>query len=109
VLFKFLIKDKLNFDVFYSEFMPKLWKLSERLALNQGSPGKRDVNCPLLRSGHIGGQKSLGPLEKPHESTDYVFFPQYKITSRIISNIFIVNLHLGSLYHKIKNVGGLEF
>jgi hypothetical protein len=29
-------------------------------------------NCPSLRSGRFGGQKSLDPLEKPREIADYV-------------------------------------
>jgi hypothetical protein len=100
VLFKFLIKDKfisLNFDVFYSEFMPKFWKLSERLQSGQSwQKGCKYLNryavlldIPLLceqsfltpkkialflRSGHFGGKKSLGPLQKPHEIADYMFY-----------------------------------
>jgi hypothetical protein len=39
------------------------------------------------RSGQFGGQKSLGPLEKPLEIADYVFCPhKKKLTSRTIRN-----------------------
>jgi hypothetical protein len=35
-------------------------------------------NCPSLRSGQLRRQKSLGPLKKPRELADYVFFPHKK-------------------------------
>jgi hypothetical protein len=36
------------------------------------------LNCPSLRSGQFRRQKSLGPLKKPREMADYVFFPHKK-------------------------------
>ncbi len=51
-------------------------------------------NCPSRRSGQLGGEKSLGSLEKPLDIADYVFYPHKKITSRTnrISGTIIVKI-----------------
>jgi hypothetical protein len=45
---------------------------------------------------NFGGQKSIGPLEKPLEIADYVFCPHNKTTSRTIriSGALIVIIRL---------------
>jgi hypothetical protein len=42
--------------------------------------------CPSLRSGQFRRQKSLGPLKKPREMADYVFFPPKKHKSLTSKN-----------------------
>jgi hypothetical protein len=41
---------------------------------------------PAIRSGQFRRQKSLGPLKKPHEMADYVFFPHKNIKSLTSKN-----------------------
>jgi hypothetical protein len=42
-------------------------------------------NCPSPRSGQFGGHKSLGPLEKPLEITDYrVYFALLKTINLLL-------------------------
>jgi len=50
----------------------------------------------LLRSRQFGGQNNLGPLEKPLEIADYVFFPHKKITFRMIRNSAALIVKMGA-------------
>ncbi len=58
-------------------------------------------NCPSLRLGQFGGQKSLGPLEKTLEIADYMFCLHKKITSRTIrtNDALIVKMLLFILFN----------
>jgi hypothetical protein len=70
------------------------------LERNQPKNKKKTVQIYIvfsryLRSEQFGGQKSLGPLEKPLEIADFVFCPHRKITSRTIriSGALIVEIY----------------